>query len=121
MEPFKIGERQITAFQEDAERRYVTSVETFLKKNIPEAAEEKPEALTAFVTSMVNKAKEYGLTNKREAAVYVTTSYLLGENFEEHLPDAQHVLRSPLSAPDKAEWLQQATLAVADTAATERR
>jgi hypothetical protein len=110
MQPFKIGERQLTAFQEDAERRYVGSVVEFLKKNVPEAAEDKPEALHGFVAAMVNKAKGYGLANRHDAAVYVTTSYLLGENFEEHFEVARTVLDSSLPSPKKVEWLQQATV-----------
>lgn len=110
MQPFKIGERQLTAFREDAERRYVASVATFLKDNVPEAADDKPEVLNAFVAAMVDKAKGYGLGTKREAAVYVTTAYLLGENFEDHFEVAQKVLKSSLPGLDKAEWLQQATM-----------
>jgi hypothetical protein len=110
MQPFKIGERQHTAFREDAERRYVASVADFLKKNVAEAAEDKPEALHAFVAAMVKRAKSYGMVTKPDAAVYVTTSYLLGENFEDHFKVAREVLDSSLPAPDKAEWLQQATV-----------
>jgi hypothetical protein len=112
MQPFKIGERQLTAFREDAEQRYVASVVAFLKDNVPEAAKDKPEALTAFVTAMVNRAKGYGLGTKRDAAIYVTTAYMLGENFEDHFEVAQKVLKSSLPGPDKAEWLQQATLSL---------
>jgi hypothetical protein len=110
MQPFKIGERQHTAFREDAERRYVASVADFLKENVPEAAKDKPEALRAFVAAMVKRAKEYGMATKRDAAVYVTTSYLLGENFEDDFEVARQVLDSSLPSPDKAEWLQQATV-----------
>ena len=110
MQPFKIGERQHSAFREDAERRYVISVADFLKKNVAEAAKDKPEALNAFVAAMVKKAKGYGMDSKRDAAVYVTTSYLLGENFEDHFEVAHQVLGSSLPPSDKAEWLQQATV-----------
>jgi ribosomal protein L17 len=121
MQPFTIGERQIAAFQEDAERRYVASVATFLKGRIPEAAEEKSEKLTAFVSAMVNKAKKYGLTSKRDAAVYVTTSYLLGENFEERFEEVQRVLRSPAPGAEKSEWLQRAAVAIVDAATGEQK
>ncbi len=110
MHPFKIGERQHTAFREDAERRYVVSVAEFLKKNVPEAAEDKPEALHTFVAAMVKKARKYGMGSKRDAAVYVTTSYLLGENFEDHFVSAREVLASALPSEDKAQWLQEATV-----------
>ena len=112
MQSFKIGERQLTAFRKDAEERFVASVAAFLKKNIPEAAEDKPEALTAFVSAMLKKAKAYGLMTRHDAAVYVTTSYLLGENFEEHFQVAQTVFGSSLPPPSKVEWLQQATVAL---------
>jgi hypothetical protein len=110
MQPFKIGERQHTAFREDAERRYVASVAEFLKSHVPEAAADKPEALHAFVAAMVKKAKGYGLATRNDAAVYVTTSYLLGEDFEEHFEVAHKVLGSSLPAQEKAEWLQTATV-----------
>lgn len=112
MQPFKIGERQHSAFREDAEQRYIASVAAFLKDNVPEAAKDKPETLNAFVSAMVKKAAGYSLATKREAAIYVTTCYLLGENFESHFEVAQQVLNSSLPGPDKAEWLQHATIAI---------
>jgi hypothetical protein len=121
MQLFTIGERQIAALQEDAERRYVASVAAFLKSRIPEAAEEQPEKLTAFVSAMVNKAKKYGLTSKRDAAIYVTASYLLGENFEERFEKVLRVLRSQTPGPEKADWLQQAAVAIADAATGEQK
>ncbi len=110
MQPFKIGERQHTAFREDAERRYVASVADFLRKNVAEAIKDEPEALLAFVAAMVKKARDYRMATRRDVAVYVTTSYLLGENFEDHFEVARQVLDSSLPSSDKAEWLQQATV-----------
>jgi hypothetical protein len=112
MRPFTIGQGQLAAFREDAERRYIAAVADFLKKNVPEAAEDDPQSLTAFVSAMVPKAKSYGLTTRRHAAIYVTTSYLLGEGFEEHFDIAHRVLTSTHPAPDKVEWLQQATISL---------
>ena len=116
MQPFKIGERQLTAFREDAERRYVASVVTFLKKHIPEAADEKPETLSAFVSALVDKAKGYGLTTRREAAIYVITAYLLGDNFEAGFERARRVLSSSLSGAEKAEMLQRAAIELLNSA-----
>jgi hypothetical protein len=116
MQPFKIGERQISAFREDAESRYVDSVVTFLKSNIPKAAEDKPETLNAFVAAMVKKAKGYGLATQREAAIYVITAYLLGENFDESFERGRRVLHSSLPGADKAEMLQRAAIELLDSA-----
>ncbi len=116
MQPFKISDRQLTAFREDAERRYISSVASFLQSNVPEAAQDKPEALTAFVSSMVGKAREYGLSSQHDVAVYATTAYLLGENFENqfqnHFDAAHRILSSSLPGPDKAEWLEHAALSL---------
>jgi hypothetical protein len=116
MQPFKISERTHTAFREDAERRYVASVVAFLKKNFPELAEEEPETLTGFVTAMVNKAKGYGLSTKRDAAFYVITARLLGQDFDEKHERASRVLASSLSGPEKADLLQRVTVEHLDSA-----
>jgi|GEM_PF-6132027 hypothetical protein len=116
MQPFKIGERTHTAFREDAERRYIASVVAFLKKNFPELAEEEPEKLASFATAMVNKAKGYGLGTKRDAAFYVITARLLGQDFDEKHERARRVLAAPLPGPEKADLLQRVTVEHLDSA-----
>jgi hypothetical protein len=124
MQPFKISDRQLAAFRENAERRYISSVASFLQSNVPEAAKDEPEALTAFVSSMVDKAKGYGLASQHDVAVYATTAYLLGENFEDqfedHFDPAHRVLSSSLPGPDKAEWLEHAALSLLTSGESER-
>jgi len=116
MQSFKISERTHTAFREDAERRYIASVVTFLKKNFPELADEETETLTGFVTAMVNKAKGYGLSTKRDAAFYVITGRLLGQDFDKKHERARRVLASSLSGPEKADLLQRVTVEHLDSA-----
>lgn len=113
--PFTITNSQVSAFQDDAEVRYVRSLVKFLQDEVPGAAEDDSEYLFAFTDSMVKKAVGYGLETKRDAAVYVTTSYLLGQDFEEHFRVAKQVLTSSLPAKDKAAWLQNAAVALIDS------
>jgi hypothetical protein len=116
MQLFKISGQQHAAFREDAERRYVVSVADFLRKNLPEAAADKPEALHGFVAAMVKKAKEYGMNTKRDAAFYVITARLLGEDFDQNHERARRVLTAPLSGPEKSDLLQQVTVQHLDLA-----
>jgi hypothetical protein len=79
---------------------------------VPGAAEDDSEYLFDITKKMVKKAVDYGLKTKRDAAVYVTTSYLLGQDFEEHFHVAKEILTSSLPGMDKATWLQNAAVAL---------
>lgn len=113
--PFTIGAGQLSAFKADAEARFVQSLVKFLQDEVPGAAEDDQEKLFNFTKAMVEKARGYGLTTKRDAAIYVTTAYLLGQDFEENLELAKEVLTSSLPGPDKASWLQDASIALIDS------
>jgi hypothetical protein len=47
--------------------------------------------------------------------VYVTTTYLLGLDFEEHFHVAKEILTSSLPSMDKATWLRDAAVALIDS------
>ena len=113
--PFVISNGQIGAFQEDARTRYVRSLVKFLQDEVPGAAGDGKEYLFEFTWSMINKAEGYGLKTQRDVAVYVTAAYLLGQDFEDHFHVAKQVLTSSLPGPDKANWLQNASVALIDS------
>ena len=58
------------------------------------------------VKRMVQKAQQYGMNTERDAAGFVVTAFLLGEDFDRQFPAAGPVLQSnALSGEDKAAWL----------------
>lgn len=113
--PFTITNGQVSVFQDDAEAGYIRSLVKFLQDEVPGAAGDDKEYLAGFTAAMVKKAVDYGLKTKKDAAVYVTSAYLLGQDFEEQFHDAKKVLTSSLPGPDKANWLQNATVALIES------
>jgi hypothetical protein len=112
---FKITDNQISAFEKDAEERYIRDLVKFLQDEVPGAAEDDCKKLFEITKAMVKKAADYGLKTKRDAAIYVTTVYLLGLDFEEHFHVAKEILTSSLPGMDKANWLQDAAVALIDS------
>jgi hypothetical protein len=112
---FTITNGQMSAFEEDAETRYIRSLVKFLQDEVPGAAGDDSEELFGITKAMVKKAEGYGLRTKRDAAVYVTTTYLLGLDFEEHFHVAKEILTSSLPSMDKATWLRDAAVALIDS------
>ena len=115
MSPFTIRASQFEAFESAAEERFVQGLVAFLRESVPGASDDPPGELKAFTESMVRKAEGYGLTTQRDAAIYTTCAYMLGENFEEHFHPARRTLNSTLPGPDKAAWLTDATVALIDS------
>jgi hypothetical protein len=115
MKPFTIRTAQFEGLALGAERTFVRSLADFLREEVPDARNDPPEELLAFTAAMVRKAAGYGLTLRRDAAIYTTCAYLLGDNFEEHFHPARRTLNSKLPGPDKAEWLRNATVALIDS------
>jgi hypothetical protein len=112
---FKISHNQVSAFEKDAEEKYIRDLVKFLQDEVPGAAEDDSEKLFEFTRAMVKKAADYGLKTKRDAAIYVTTAYTLGLDFEEDFHVAKEILTSSLPGMDKANWLQDAAVALIDS------
>jgi hypothetical protein len=115
MKPFTIRTAQFEGLALGVERIFVRSLADFLREEVPDARDDPPEELLAFTSAMVRKAAGYGLILRRDAAIYTICAYLLGENFEEHFHPALRTLNSKLPSPDKAEWLQNATVVLIDS------
>jgi hypothetical protein len=105
----------MSAFQDDSEARYVLSLVKFLQDEVPGAAGDDAGYLVNFVKSMVKRAEGYELTTRRDVAVYVTTAYMLGEDFEEHFHVAKEILTASLPGCEKASRLQTESLALIDS------
>ncbi|MDR3752325.1 MAG: hypothetical protein P4K93_03140 [Terracidiphilus sp.] len=110
-----IRDDQFSTLQAEGGAGYIRSLVQFLRDEVPGTAEEDEKYLLDFVKAMVEKAKGYGLKTKRDAAVYVISAYMLGRDFEEDLQVAKRVLSSSLPGPDKAKWLQDATVSLIDS------
>ncbi|KHD11469.1 hypothetical protein PN36_29115 [Candidatus Thiomargarita nelsonii] len=62
------------------------------------------------IHEQVSKARSYGLETERQIANYVTTAWLLGQQFDTEFPAAQEMLNSSnYSHDEKSLWLEQWT------------
>ena len=77
----------------------------------PSAADEvRSDSFAKTVLAQVDKAKRYGLQNARHAATFVLSAWLLGLDFDEHLPAIQAALSNPgYTAHQKATFLEAFT------------
>jgi hypothetical protein len=88
----------------------------FLHETFPDSLEMREGELQRAVRRLLEKATGYGFSTESEIAVYVTTAYLLGENFDTEFPAASDMLLSPEYASyQKADFLQTWTRHLFDT------
>lgn len=78
-----------------------------LQEKYPKINQEKSEDLKAMVKQMMTKADSYGLKTGEEVMAYITSAWLLGENFDTAFPAVnQKLADSTLSGTEKAKWLE---------------
>ncbi len=100
-----IRKEQMTALSLGTEERFGDRLVAFLRQEFPEAAAQPLQELKAAVQQQDTKARQYGLDNGQDIAVYVVTAWLLGEDFDTEFPAAAETLGSTLSSDLKAHWL----------------
>ena len=82
----------------------------FLHATFPDAREMPAGELKDAVGRLHRKATGYGFAYEAEIAIYVTTAYLLGENFDTEFPAAADILTHPGYPSDqKADILESWT------------
>jgi hypothetical protein len=106
----RLRREQFTALAGPVGTEFASRLALLLKQDFEEARQFPPEQLQDDITRTVRRAQAYGLATERDAAAFVITAFLLGEEFETDFPAAQQVLTSPvLGGADKAEWLEEWT------------
>jgi hypothetical protein len=104
----KIREDQLEALAAPSAEAFAERLARFLCEQFPEASEEPPAELRAAVGGQAERARGYGLTTERQAAVYVTCAWLLGPDFDAEFPAAREMLGTDEYPPeDKADWLER--------------
>ena len=61
------------------------------------------------VQEQIDRGHSYGLHSQRQLAVYVTTAWLLGADFDTKFPAAEEMLSSHRSGSAKQQWLSEFT------------
>lgn len=100
---------QMQAFKAAAEHSYETRLVRFLQDQFSDAAQESSDSLLEGVKAQIAAARRYGFVTEEETAVYVTSAWLLGGEFDHDFPAAQEMLSSDAPPAVKADWLAEFT------------
>jgi hypothetical protein len=107
---FKIRSEHMDAQSKAVREGFEDRLVEFLHKQFPEAKDEPAGELRAAVHEQVERALGYGLQAEQHAAIYLTTAWLLGREFDSEFPAAKDILTSNKMGPDeKAERLAKWT------------
>jgi hypothetical protein len=88
----------------------------FLHESFPESKEAPVAEMKKTIHTVLQKAIGYGLDNEADLAIYVITAYILGENFDEEVPEARQLLQDTrYSSNQKATQLETWTRQVMQT------
>jgi hypothetical protein len=105
-----IRREQFSALAGPVGTEFAARLALLLQQHFEEARQVPSRQLQDDIARTVRRAQVYGLATERDAAAFVITAFLLGENFDDDFPAAQQVLTSPvLGGADKAEWLEEWT------------
>jgi hypothetical protein len=86
-------------------------------ESFPESRQEPAAELYQGVRGVMQKAVAYGIDNEGDLGIYVISSYILGGDFDEAVPEAGAFLRNPRytshqKAAQLESWAQQAVEAL---------
>jgi hypothetical protein len=106
----QIRQEQMDTFSQPELTKFEARIADFLQTEFLDAQEVPREELMPAIHEQVTNARSYGLETERQIANYVTTAWLLGQQFDTEFPAAQEMLKSSGYTPDdKSEWLAQWT------------
>jgi hypothetical protein len=105
-----IANAQLAKLSERMDEQFIDDLTQMLREQ-PGAGRAVPSAeLRADVKRLVTRAQHYGMGTERDAASFVVTAFLLGEDFDHNFKAAGPVLTSTrLSGAEKAAWLEEWT------------
>ncbi len=106
----QISKEQMDVFSKGELLKFEERIADFLQEEFSDAQEVPKEELMPAIHQQVNDARSYDLETEQQIVNYVTTAWLLGEEFDTEFPAARKILMSSEhSADDKAQWLAQWT------------
>ena len=106
----KISAEQMKTLNEVAVSDFDQRLVNFLREQFEGARAVPDPQLQQGIRGQVQRAGRYGLDSEQQLAAYVTTAWLLGEDFDETFPRIRTVLCSPAYQPDeKADFLLKHT------------
>jgi hypothetical protein len=91
---FKIRKEHMDAQSQAVREGFEDRLVEFLCSEFPEAQREPPAELRAVVHEQAEKAVGYGIETEQHVAIYLTTAWLLGRNFDTEFPAANEILTS---------------------------
>jgi hypothetical protein len=99
-------------FTQMGELSFLERLRSVLRESFPEAVRAIPGAeLDAEILRLVHRAEAYGLKSEQSAAIFVTTAWMLGRDFDTRFEDVQTTLKSTgLTQSQKSSWLQSFSL-----------
>jgi hypothetical protein len=102
----KISVSQVDVLSRDWDRRLGERIALFLQSQFEDAFSEPEAEVSAVVCELIPKARGYGFSTEREIAVYMTTAWVLGKEFDCSFPKARNILTAQqLSSEQKSEAL----------------
>jgi hypothetical protein len=88
----------------------------FLHESFPESKAAPVAEMKKTIHTVLQKAIGYGLDNEADLAAYVITAYVLGENFDQEIPEAKQLLQDTgYTSNQKATQLETWTRQVMQT------
>ncbi len=112
LEVHEISLTCFTALAADEEEKFISKACAALVNAIPSLASEPESQLRGQVKALVNQARNYGMKNEEEIAVYLTTAGLMGVEFVSRFRGARDILEGRESGARKAELLEGLTIAI---------
>ena len=91
------------------ERAFLLRLVQFLRNQFPDAVTAPQKELEAGVERQIKQARGHGFLAEQDIATYVTSAWLLGEEFDREFPAVAEVLESISPVDEKANWLEQFT------------
>lgn len=113
---FHLRDSHRAAFQRTARESFEDGVRDDVREMCPDRVRDVTDrALFDRIRGGRNRARTYGLTTRRQVAVFVSASYLLGERYDTdpQYPWARNLLTAPLGSDDKADCLLASARAAA--------
>lgn len=106
----QISKEQMDSFSKEAMGEFEEKIADLLQSEFPDAQKMPLEELKPAIHEQVYNAQSYNLETEQQIANYVTTAWLLGQQFDTEFPAAKEILTSSDYTPDdKTKWMVQWT------------
>lgn len=110
-----VRREQVDTLGASASEEYCERVAEHLREHFTDAREVPHVELLEGVRLQVARAGSYGFVIEEQVATYVTTAWLLGDDFDVVFPVAREILTSARSADERSQRLRELAVALLDT------